>query len=425
MAEQTKTTPKPEAMFFLSEVAGKKVILKGKKIGRLADFIIVDGDKAAEVTHIVIERSFGYPSLLVPWAKVISMNDVITVDIESIEQYEGKPAENMVLLQDHILDKKVLDLDGNEVEVVYDIQLVLRNNKLYVSAVDSSRYGLLRRIGLKRIANFIYGLASKIRKETIPWMYIEHLPEQITSFAGDVKLKILKEKLSDIPPVDMADILEELDHEQRVAIFKQLDSEHASDTLEEIEPRVQRALISSLKKEKVAELLNQMTAAQAADVLAILPVSDANDLIKLLDAKKNQQVQIILQDKDQKNIDFATTKFIKFPPETEVEDVITHLRTIAAGKDVIMYIYIVDQNDTLLGVVDLREMLQAKPNDRLGDIMINHVQSLNATSTLYEASEMFNHYGFRAIPLTDDSNRILGVITYRDVVNLKHLLIID
>ena len=425
MAEQTKTTPKSEAMFFLSEVTGKKVMLKGKKIGRLADFIIVDGDKAAEVTHIVIERSFGYPSLLIPWAKVVSMNDVITVDIETIEQYEGKPAENMVLLQDHILDKKVLDLEGNEVEVVYDIQLVLRNNKLYVSAVDSSRYGLLRRIGLKRIANFVYGLASKIRKETIPWMYIEHLPEQITSFAGDVKLKVLKEKLSDIPPVDMADILEELDHEQRVAIFKQLDSAHASDTLEEIEPRVQRALISSLKKEKVAELLNQMTAAQAADVLAILPVSDANGLIKLLDAKKNQQVQMILQDKDQKNIDFATSKFIKFPPETEVEDVIAHLRTIAAGKDVIMYIYIVDQNDTLLGVVDLREMLQAKPNDRLGDIMINHVQSLNAASTLYEASEMFNHYGFRAIPLTDDSNRILGVITYRDVVNLKHLLIID
>jgi magnesium transporter len=159
--------------------------------------------------------------------------------------------------------------------------------------------------------------------------------------------------------------------------------------------------------------------------LAILPVSDANALIKLLDAKKNQQVQMILEDKDQKNIDFATSKFIKFPPETEVEDVISHLRTVAAGKDVIMYIYIVDQNDKLLGVVDLREMLKAKPNEKLGDIMINHVQSLNAASTLLEASEMFKHYGFRAIPITDDSNRILGVITYRDVVNLKHLLIID
>jgi CBS domain-containing protein/sporulation protein YlmC with PRC-barrel domain len=425
VTEQTRTPPKLEAVFFLSEVIGKRVVLHGKKIGRLSDLIVVDGDKAAEVTQILVERSFGYPSLLIPWSNVASMNDVITVDIEALEPYEGKPGAGMVLLRDHVLDKKVLDLDGNEVEVVYDIQLVLRNRKLYVSGVDSSRYGLLRRIGLKAVANFISSLASKVRDNVIPWMYIEHLPQQISSFAGDVRLKVLKEKLSEIPPVDMADILEELDHEQRVALFKQLDSDHASDTLEEIEPRVQRDLISSLKKEKVAELLNQMTPAQAADVLAILPGADAGDLMKLMDAKNSQRVQLILQDKEQKNIDFATSKFIKFPPETSVQDVIDRLRTVAADKDVIMYLYVVDPNDVLLGVVDLRELLQAKPEDLLGNIMNKRVKTLGATSTLYEASEMFKHYGFRAIPLTDDSNKILGVVTYKDVMNLKRLLIVD
>ncbi len=319
----------------------------------------------------------------------------------------------------------MLDLNGNEVEVVYDIKLVLRNNRLYVSDVDSSRYGLLRRIGLKGLANFIYGLAKKIRSDTIPWRYIERLPEQITSFRGDVKLKILKEKLSDIPPVDLADMLEELDHEQRVTIFKQLESDHASDTLEEIEPRVQRDLISALKKEKVAELINKMTPAQAADILAILPGADANDLIKLLDEINRNKVKMILSDKDQKNIDIATSKFIKFSPETMVQEVIDHLRIIAAGKDVIMYIYVVDEQDTLRGVVDLRELLQAKADAKLNDIMITGVRSLNATSTLYDASEMFNHYGFRAIPLVDDNNKILGVITSKDVTNLKHLCFID
>jgi magnesium transporter len=425
MNEQAKTAVKPEAIFFLSEIIGKKVFLKGRKIGRLGDLVIVDAEKAAEVTHIVVERSFGYPALLIPYSKVSSINDILTVDIESVEKYEGRPAENMILLQDHILDKKVLDLEGNEVEVVYDIQLVLRNNRLYVSAVDSSRYGLLRRIGLKGLVNFIYSLASKIRNDTIPWMYIEHLPQQITSFAGDVKLKVLKEKLSDIPPVDLADILEELDHEQRVAIFKQLESEHASDTLEEIEPRVQRELIAGLKKEKVAELLNQMTPGQAADILSILPVAQANDIMKSMDEKGRQKVELILQDQDQKNIDFATTKIIKFPPETRVQEVIDRLRTVAEGKDVIMYIYIVDQQDTLLGVTDLRELLQAKTDEELKDIMKTKVRTLHAASTLYEASEMFKHYGFRAIPIVDDSNKLLGVVTYKDVMNLKHLFYIE
>ncbi|MCX5634276.1 MAG: CBS domain-containing protein [Planctomycetota bacterium] len=426
MNEQTKTSPaKPETTYFLSEIIGRKVFFKDKKIGRLADIVIVDAEKLAEATHIVVERSFGYPSLLIPWAKVTFVNNCFTVDIESIEAYESKPAENMVMLQDHVLDKKVLDLEGNEVEVVYDIKLAMRNNKLYVTDVDSSRYGLLRRIGLKGLANFIYSLAKKIRNDTIPWMYIEHLPQDITRFAGDVKLKVLKEKLSEIPPVDLADMLEEMDHEQRVAIFKQLDSDHASDTLEEIEPRVQRELISSLKEEKVAELINQMTPAQATDILSILPVSEANDIIKLLDVKNSRQIQLIMQERDQKNIDFATTKFIKFPPQTSVREVIDTLRTVAVSKDVIMYVYIVDEKNTLLGVVDLRELLQANADAKLTDIMITRVVTLNATSTLTDASELFKRYGFRAVPIVDDSSKILGVVTYRDVMVLKNLFFVD
>ena len=90
------------------------------------------------------------------------------------------------------------------------------------------------------------------------------VPENIGSFKGNVKLNVLKEKLPDIHPVDLADILEELNEEQRTAIFNELDTEQASDTLEEIEPRVQRSLISSMDKERVAELIDEMTPAQAA-----------------------------------------------------------------------------------------------------------------------------------------------------------------
>jgi magnesium transporter len=426
MNETPKTTPaKQDTSFFLSEIIRNRVFYQGKRLGRLADLVIADAEKVAEVTHIVVDRPFGYPSLLIPWAKVALTDMVFNLNIEKIETYEGKPAENMVLLQDHVLDKRVLDLEGNEVEVVYDIKMAMRNNKLYVTDVDSSKYGLLRRIGLKGLANFIMGLAKKIKDETIPWMYIEHLPEQITSFAGDVKLKVLKQKLSEIHPVDLADILEELDHEQRVAIFKQLDTGLASDTLEEIEPRVQRALISSLKKEKVAELINQMTPAQAADILSVLPVADSHDIISLLEEPQQKKMHLILRERDQKNIDFATTKFIKFMPETKVQVVIDSLRTVAAYKDVIMYIYVVDGQDRLLGIVDLRELLQAKPEDTLNNIMATSVKSLNTLSTLYEASEMFKHYGFRAIPIIDDNNKIHGVVTYKDVMNLKHLFFID
>jgi magnesium transporter len=420
--------PKPavaESIFFLSDVIGRKVYNNGIKIGKLADMVVIDIDKVAEVTHLVVDRPFGDPSLLVPWNKVTNFAAKIEIGLETLTQYEAKPSEGMILLDDHLLDKKILDMEGSEVEVVYDMQLVLRNNKLYVTAVDSSRYGLLRRIGLGKFANFIYGLANKIRRETIPWSYVEHLPEDISSFKGNLTLKVLKDKLADIQPVDMADILEELNNEQRVAIFKQLDTEHASDTLEEIEPRVQRELISALKDEKVAELLNQMTPAQAADILSILPSQDANKIIKLLNEKSSKQVQLILREQDQKNIHFATSKYIKFPPQTKVNQVLNDLRTILTDKDVIMYIYVVDQQDQLIGVLDLRELLAAKPDETLENIMNPHVFTMDADSTLMEAAEEFKHYGFRAIPLVDENKKILGVITYRDVQNLKRLFFIE
>lgn len=245
--------------YFLSSILGARVFWKGTKIGRLSDLVILDG-VIAEVTHFYITRSFGNPSLLVPWEKVSSLGaKKIVIDIENLEKYQAEPSKGMVLLKDHIVDKKVLDIDGREVEVVYDVKLVVRNNKLYVTDVDLSRYGLLRRMGFKWLADFIYNLADKVKEQTISWSYVEPLPAQLTSFKGAVKLKVLKDKLSEIHPVDLADILEELEPEQRNIVFDQLDTDHASDTLEEISPNVQRMLIASLKKERVAQLLNEMT----------------------------------------------------------------------------------------------------------------------------------------------------------------------
>lgn len=410
-----------ETVYFLSEIINKKVVLSGKKIGKLLDIIIVETGKIPEVTHFIAARPFGYPSLVIPWENIkeIKSGEII-IDVDDVKKYEGEPAENQVLLKDHILDKKVLDLDGNEVEVVYDIKMVLRNNKLYVSDVDFSKYGLLRRMGLKGIANFIYNLADKIKNETISWTYIQPLPEQISSFKGDVRLNVLKEKLPEIHPVDLADILEELDPGQRLAIFNELDSEHASDTLEEIEPRVQRDLISSINKERAAELINQMTPAQAADVLSILPAADADDILKLIDKENADKVQPLLDKHDDKILDFSTPDILRFSRYVTARYVLDRFRYAAKGKDVIMYIYVTDENDKLCGVIDIRELLQSELEARLDDIMTTSVISLNSNDTLTEASEMFSRYSFRAIPVVDNEDLLLGAVSYRDVMELKH-----
>jgi len=406
-----------EHEFFLGEILGRKVYLKSERIGRLDDLVIVETGKIPEVTHLVVSRSFGYPSLLLPWDRIaLISNTEIVADAIVAADYEKAPPAGSILLKDHILDKKILDMDDHEVEVVYDVKLVLQNGKLYASEVDFSRYRLLRRLGLRKLANF---MAEHNETDTVSWIYVQPLPEHIGSFSGSVKLKVLKDKLHDIHPVDLADILEELDSQQRMAIFSELDPEHASDTLEEVEPRVQRELISAMKLEAAAKLINEMSPAQAADILAILPTAEADEILKLIDKDSAPTVQQIIDGHDENILLFATQQYVKMPASAPAGEVLADYREIVRNMDVDMYVYVTDEKDTLRGVVDLRELIAAEPEQLIGEIMTDNMISLDPDDMLQDAVDMFGRYGFRAIPVTDNEERLLGVVAFDDIKGIK------
>ena len=408
-----------EHEFYLSEILERGVFVKKQRIGRLSDFAIVETGKLPEVTHIVVSRSFGYPALTVPWDKVLLIsNNEVVLDIgeEMVAQFEHAPQETLILLHDHILDKKILDMDDHEVEVVYDIKLAVQNGKLYAAEVDFSRYRALRRLGLHKLAKL---LTDRNKENRVSWLYVQPLPAQLGSFAGNVKLKVPKAKLSEIHPVDLADILEELEGGQRVALFNALETEHASDTLEEVEPRVQRELIHAIEKERAALLINDMSPAQAADILAILPRDEADAILKLIDRDKSSKIEHIIAEHDEQILLYASLKLIRLPTTTPAVEVLDHYRELATGMDVVMYVYVTDAAGTLKGVVDIREMVAAEPGQTLGDIMTEHVIALPKDGTLREAALPFERYNFRALPITDENDQLLGAVSSRDVRSLR------
>jgi len=405
---------------FLSELIGTKVYNNGKKIGKLGDVVVVEREKIPEMTHIEVDRPFGDPSLMVPVDEVrLLSHERVEIAVDPPSKYARQPREGEILLKDHVLDKKVLDTEGKEVEIVYDIKLSFRNGKYYVVGVDLSRYGLLRRIGLKGLSG-ILRTADRDESQIIPWTYILPLPTDIGSFKGAISLNVLKEEMADMHPVDLADVLETMEPEYRAAILEELDAEHASDTLEEIDPNVQRDLILHLTKGKVAELINDMTPGQAADILSVLPSEEREKIVRLLASDTVVKVQAIIDQQDENIMNYTTTEFLKFPPGRTVAEATSEYHTEARGKEAIMYLYVVDPENGLLGVIDLKELLLANDEDLLKDIMTESVVSLKPHHTLKKASELFRRYGFRAIPVIDDDGRILGAVMYRDILNLKH-----
>jgi len=408
-----------EREFFLSEILGRRVFVKRERIGRLSDLAIVETARLPQVTHVVVDRPYGYPSLTVPWEKVLLISNqevVLDVAADMLGEFERAPQQGLILLHDHILDKKILDMDDHEVEVVYDVKLALQNGRLYAAEVDFSRYRALRRLGLHRLAAL---LAERNRDKRVSWLYVQPLPEGLGSFTGNIKLKVPKAQLDEIHPVDLADILEELEGGQRVALFNALNAEQASDALEEIEPRVQRELIHAIAKERAALLINEMSPAQAADILAILPRDEAAAILKLIDRDKSAKVGHIIGEHDEQILLYASPKLIRLPASTAAGEVLARYRELASGKDVASYIYVTDAAGVLKGVVDLREIVEAQPDQTLGEIMTEHVIALPQDATLRDAAMLFERYDFRALPVTDESDQLLGAVSSRDLRALR------
>jgi magnesium transporter len=413
-----------EESFFLTQLLGARAYQHGRKIGKLKDLVAVDQGKVAEVTHFQIARSLGDPPLLVPCQNVksVSLREIV-LDIGDPKSYVREPSADEVLLRDYLLDKKVLDIEDREVEVVYDVRLAFTGGRIYVVDVDISRYGLLVRVGLKGLAAFLYKRAGAAQKRLIPWSYVQSLSPQLGTLQGNLKLNILKEKLADIHPVDLADIMEEMDSSQRALLLGGMETEHASDTLEEIDPAVQRDIVFALNKERVAELIAAMTPGQAADIISVLPSAERRGILKLLEPAHVAKIGEIIEKQDTTILTFATANYFKCSPETTVEQARNKFRDAAKSMDVLMYFYIVDESDKLLGVIDIKEVFAAQDTERLKELMTENVIGLNKGATMKQAVDMFLRYGFRALPITDENDIILGVVPYRDVMNLKHRIL--
>ena len=163
-----------------------------------------------------------------------------------------------------------------------------------------------------------------------------------------------------------------------------------------------------------------MTPGQAADILSVLPASDAEEIILELDKENVKKIRAILDKQEESITDYATSEYIRFPPEMTAEKAIDQYASVAKGKDVIMYLYILDGEDHLLGVIDIKELLQAEDTKKLGEIMVFDYISLGPESTLKDARQMFDRYDFRSLPVTDEGKKMLGVVPYRDVMSLTH-----
>jgi len=407
-----------QVFLFLSQILGKKILdPEGHYRGKVVDLVASIADLYPPITGVSYLSPGQKTPLRFPWPRVVEIADgqLIASPLDPKEQEEGPLKEGEILLKDSLLDKQIVDTHGAKILRVNDLHLLKVNRSLFLVHVDVGFRGLMRRVGLEKAAEkffqwfFDYHLADHF----IPWRFVQPL-----SSPDFLRLKIAQSRLALLHPADLADIIEELDIHKRTEVFQSLDVETAAEALEETDPKIQVRLIENLNPAKASDIIEEMSPSEAADLLGDLPKEKAEGILKEMEKEKAEDVKELLEQPEEKAGGLMTTAFPKLPPQTTVAEALKFLRRESENLDLIYYLYIADEEDYLLGVTSLRELLTSDPQADLQEVMNSRVVSVNLEEEKEEIADRFAKYGFKAIPVVDEANRIKGVISFRNLLEV-------
>jgi CBS domain-containing protein/sporulation protein YlmC with PRC-barrel domain len=407
----------PQVFLFLSQILGKKVIdLTGRRWGRVSDLVVTTADLYPSVTGVLFIPTGRKTPSRFPWHRITEVGDRLVVHpLAPEDQAEATIAEGELLLKDSLLDKQIVDTHGAKILRVNDLHLLNVNHHLRLVHVDVGLRGLMRRLGLQRAMDkfFQWFLDYHLSDHLIPWRFVQPL-----SSSDFLRLKITQTRLAQLHPADLADIIEELDVHKSSEVFQSLDVETAAETLEETDPKIQVRLIQNLNLARASDIIEEMSPSEAADLLGDLPKEKAEGILKEMEREMAEDVKELLVHPEEKAGGLMTSSFPTLPPQATVKEALDLLRQQAENLDLIYYLYVADEEGHLLGVTSLRWLLAANPQASLSDLMDSRIISVGLEEEKEEIATRFAKYGFKAIPVVDEANRIKGVITFKNLLEV-------
>lgn len=252
------------------------------------------------------------------------------------------------------------------------------------------------------------------------------IPEQPTAgeFIAELRALIqhrdlpeLAARLAEIHPADIADLLDDLQPEEAVVLFNLLSVETASEVLDETGTLVRQELLEKVDDERLADLLDELPMDDAAEFLEDLPEPTADRLLELMEPSEAEDVRELLQYADETAGRIMTTQIAALRRQWTAAEAIDYLRSLEEAET-LHYLYVVDRDNHLIGVVPIRSLIVAKPEATIDSIMMPDVVSVPVTADQEELAEFISRYDFVAMPIVDEQNHLLGVVTVDDALDV-------
>jgi magnesium transporter len=407
-------------MVTATELIGAKTYdAQGNYVGKVREFFVEPAEQPNRVAHFLLARGSFQP--LVARHDQVAAIEAGKVELNvaerALEAYQ--PNEGWLAVTKDLLDQQIIDTRGRKVVRVNDVELVeQRTNgsvELRIAQVDVGLPGAVRRL-LQGIApqRMIRGLQSKLPPSKIRWEFVNLVePDPMRR----LKLRITHEKLEDLHPADLADIVEKLSPAERQGIIASLDEETAGAVLAELDARLTTQIVEKLDPEKAADILEEMAPDAAADLLADLPRETSEELLEEMPGREANEVRELLEFDPATAGGMMNTDFVFVGDKSARNEVLEWMKEQDLNLDQLDTIVLLDGGAQFSGTVPVARLLLAGPDQALTELKMQPLLSIQPNANDKDVFELFDKYNLRMLTVVDDDGRPLGVITVDDVVS--------
>lgn len=405
--------------FFFSTLIGKPVYtLDEKYYGIFRDFIVKRQNGNFLITKVRM-RTLDGKRIIIPWNDVHSLEaDPVSMKLKKklgeITHFDYD--EDELRLKRDFLDQQIIDTDAHRVVRVNDLKIVAVKDELFMVGADIGVRGLLRRLGFEMLVLSIAHIFHRsLPNVIIPSKYIDPFSARIRH---DITLTVAQEQLKQMHPADLADIMENLDYFERLSILQSLPLETMASTIAELDQSVRKKLLGKLHDDTVTKVLERLSPDAATDIVSELPKRRMHHILNAMKTTEAEEIRELLSFKKNTAGSIMNTEFVAFSASTTAEEALRELRKKVSQAEQIYYLYLVNEEGTLEGVISLKELIFVDPHTKLSTLRKRKPIFVKISDSLNEVVEKFTKYNLIVMPVVGKKKKLEGIITVDDVLHL-------
>ena len=242
--------------------------------------------------------------------------------------------------------------------------------------------------------------------------------EEIKELIEKKQFTKLKEELKEMKSADISTILDELDKEQAVIIFRLLSKEKAGMTFSYMETDMREKLIKDLTDTELKNVLDELFMDDTVDLIEEMPSNVVTRILRNVDKNDRKVINELLKYPEDSAGSIMTTEFIDLKENMTIEQALDRIRQIGTDSETIYTCYVLDQNRKLQGIISIKELILAKEESLIADNMETNIISVNTLEDKEEVAKKFDKYDLYALPVVDNENRLVGIVTVDDAINV-------